>query len=46
MGNKDPVQQGALYLVALEALSAEVSQVASKSLKPINDKKLFSDLKK
>lgn len=38
MGNSDPLQQGALYSVALETLTTTLGQVKSKELKPISEK--------
>ncbi len=40
MGNSDPLQQGALYSVALETLTATLGQAKSKELKPIPEKEL------
>lgn len=40
MGNIDPLQQGALYCVALETLTATLGQAKSKELKPIPEKEL------
>lgn len=40
MGNSDPLQQGALYSVALETLTATLGQAKSKELKPIPEKGL------
>lgn len=40
MGNSDPLQQGALYSVALETLTATLGQAKSKELKPIAEKEL------
>jgi len=49
MGNSDPLQQGALYSVALETLTENLTQVKSKELKPIPEKELskafIADLK-
>lgn len=40
MGNYNPLQQGALYSVALEALTEELGERKSKELKPITDKEV------
>lgn len=45
MGNRDAVQQGALYSVALEALTEELSSASSSDLKPIQDKSLAKAFK-
>lgn len=45
MGNRDAVQQGALYSVALEALTEELSSASSSDLKPIQDKSLATAFK-
>lgn len=44
MGNSDPVQQGALYSVALETLTEQLGNNRSGDLKPINEKKLANKL--
>ena len=46
MGNTDPVQQGALYSVALETLTNELCKVKSDDLAPIRDKILALNVKK
>ncbi|MCS3737699.1 hypothetical protein [Mucilaginibacter dorajii] len=38
MGNNDPLQQGALYSVALETLTATLGEAKSAELKPITNK--------
>lgn len=40
MGNADPLQQGALYSVALEALTNTLGEQKTKELKPITDPKV------
>ena len=40
MGNNDPLQQGALYSVALETLTTVLGEKKSKQLKPIVDDKV------
>jgi hypothetical protein len=40
MGNSDPLQQGALYSVALETLTTTLGEAKSKELKPIPEKEL------
>jgi hypothetical protein len=44
MGNSDPVQQGALYSVALETLTKQLRNERSNDLKPIDDKNLADSL--
>jgi hypothetical protein len=44
MGNPDPVQQGALYSVALETLTDALGEANSKDLKPV-EKQVFKRLK-
>jgi len=44
MGNTDPLQQGALYSVALETLTNELGEPKSKDLKPIQDKTISEDI--
>lgn len=50
MGNNDPLQQGALYSVALETLTTVLGEKKSKQLKPIVDDEIsqafIGDLKK
>lgn len=45
MGNSDPVQQGALYSVALETLTAALGSTSGKDLKPVDDDTVFQNLK-
>ena len=45
MGNQDPVQQGALYSVALETLTAVLGEKKAKDLKPVEDDAMFQKLK-
>lgn len=45
MGNQDPVQQGALYSVALETLTAALGNKKDKDLKPVEDDAIFQKLK-
>lgn len=45
MGNQDPVQQGALYSVALETLTASLGDKKAKDLKPVEDDAVFQKLK-
>jgi len=45
MGNQDPVQQGALYSVALETLTAALGEKKAKDLKPVEDDAVFQKLK-
>lgn len=45
MGNQDPVQQGALYSVALETLTAALGDKKDKELKPVEDDAVFQKLK-
>jgi hypothetical protein len=40
MGNADPLQQGALYSVALETLTTELGERKKNDLNPIDDKEL------
>ena len=42
MGNKDPIQKGALYAVALETLTTNLGN--KKSLKPIEDKRISLEI--
>lgn len=44
IGNKDPIQQGALYAVALETLTTNLGDKESK--KPIEDRKIASEVVK
>ena len=44
IGNKDPIQQGALYAVALETLTTNLGDKESK--KPIEDRKVASEVVK
>jgi len=44
MGNADPLQQGALYSVALERLTTELGERKKKELKPITDKELAAKI--
>lgn len=46
MGNPDPVQQGALYSVALETLTTVLGNKKAKDLKPVEDDLVFQKLKK
>ena len=39
-GNNDPIQQGALYSVALETITSILGNKSAKDLKPITDKKI------
>jgi len=45
MGNNDPVQQGALYSVALETLTSTLGDTKSKDLRPVDDDAVFQNLK-
>lgn len=45
MGNNDPLQQGALYSVSLEALTGHLGETKSKDLKPITDNELAKKLR-
>lgn len=45
MGNSDPVQQGALYSVALETLTATLGNTTGKDLRPVDDDAVFQSLK-
>ncbi|SDF93452.1 hypothetical protein SAMN05421827_102169 [Pedobacter terrae] len=44
MDNPDPVQQGAMYSVALETITGLLSKINEDKLNPIPDKKLFKKL--
>ncbi|MBX2933907.1 MAG: hypothetical protein KF825_06655 [Ferruginibacter sp.] len=45
MGHSDPVQQGALYSVALETLTSTLGDTSATDLKPVNDEVVFKSLK-
>ncbi|TCC99536.1 hypothetical protein [Pedobacter hiemivivus] len=45
MGNSDPVQQGAMYSVALETLTGLLSKINEDKLNPVQDKEVFKRLK-
>jgi hypothetical protein len=44
MDNSDPIQQGAMYSVALETLTGLLSKINEDKLNPVPDKKLFKKL--
>ncbi|MBS1666364.1 MAG: hypothetical protein JST58_03215 [Bacteroidetes bacterium] len=45
MGNSDPVQQGALYSVALETLTSTLGNTKAKDLRPVDDDAVFKNIK-